>query len=567
MEENILVFDKEDDEKEETFEKTWDIIIADDDEEIHKVTKLVLGRENFEGRRFKFISAYTGEETKDVLRNNPEASMILLDVVMEEDDSGLKIAKFIREELGNNKLRIILRTGQPGCAPENIVIRQYDINDYKEKTELTSKKLLTTVLTAIRSYRDLYMLGKSKEGLENIIKVSSSILLNNSMKHFTRNVINEIQNILTSGDDSKNSKYSGFISKKRGIEYFVMAGTGSFTNSEEKIISEEINAESIVRLDEIDKEKKGVFYECEYYECIKTTQGDEYFFFLVKNQKITEIEKYLIRVFFLIITVAFDNIEMIEFQKRMMEELKIERERAEVAGKVKDEFLKNMSHEFRTPMNGIIGGIQLLECMENKGSEIESYVLMMKTSSGRLMGLIEKMFTFSEMQKSNMKISEEPFHIDYVVDMLSSLLGKVREKKDITFKMNIEIDKSITLYGDVMKLIQILYNLLENAIKFTEKGFVEIRVEEVIGNEERTVIRIEIIDTGIGIVEEKQRDIFRPFIQGEYYLNKKHEGVGLGLTISKKLVELMRGKIGFESEEGKGSRFWIEVPFKKKKEI
>ncbi len=118
---------------------TWKIVIADDDEEVHSLTRLVLSDFVFEGKGLHFISSYSGLETGEVLRKHPDTALVLLDVVMEKDDAGLETVRVIRDELDNHFVRIILRTGQPGQAPEQEVVSTYDINDYKAKTELTAQ--------------------------------------------------------------------------------------------------------------------------------------------------------------------------------------------------------------------------------------------------------------------------------------------------------------------------------------------------------------------------------------------------------------------------------------------
>jgi diguanylate cyclase len=145
---------------------TWKVIIVDDEPDVHRATKLALKNCEFEGRPFAFISAYSGKEGKEAIAVNcPDAALILLDAMMETSDAGLQLVRYIRDELKNQRVRIILRTGQPGEAPEESVIRQYDINDYKLKVELTRQKLLTATLVALRSYRDIIALERQKEEL------------------------------------------------------------------------------------------------------------------------------------------------------------------------------------------------------------------------------------------------------------------------------------------------------------------------------------------------------------------------------------------------------------------
>ena len=148
----------------------WKILIVDDEPDVHKLTKSVLKKFLFDNRPIKIISAFNEIEAIDTLKNNDDIVLVLLDVVMEKDDTGLIIVKRIREELKNNAIQIILRTGQAGKAPELDVVTNYAINDYKEKTELTSQKLYTSIITAIRSYSNIKSLESSKIEIENLNK-------------------------------------------------------------------------------------------------------------------------------------------------------------------------------------------------------------------------------------------------------------------------------------------------------------------------------------------------------------------------------------------------------------
>jgi len=152
-------------EKDDTGKK-FKLLIVDDEKEIHVMTKLVLDDYKFLGATLEFHSAFSGEEAKKLIKKHPDAACVLLDVVMETKESGLEVAKFIREEEKNEKIRIVLRTGQPGKAPEKDVILNYDINDYKEKTELTNQKLFTTITTALRSYNHLIDLEKKNQEIK-----------------------------------------------------------------------------------------------------------------------------------------------------------------------------------------------------------------------------------------------------------------------------------------------------------------------------------------------------------------------------------------------------------------
>ena len=137
----------------------WKVMIVDDEPEVHNVTRLVLSNFRFENRPLQFLQAYSAKEARGLIAANPDTSVMLLDVVMESDQAGLDLVKVIRNELGNRFVRIVLRTGQPGQAPEQDVIANYDINDYKEKTELTAQKLSTMMYATLRAHRDKRVFG------------------------------------------------------------------------------------------------------------------------------------------------------------------------------------------------------------------------------------------------------------------------------------------------------------------------------------------------------------------------------------------------------------------------
>lgn len=179
----------QDTEKQADNVSTWKILIVDDEQEVHTVTCMALHGVSFEGRPLSYLSAYNQKEARQVMRDNPDIAIILLDVVMETDDAGLQLVQYVREELGNHDVRIIIRTGQAGLVPERTVVAKYDINGFREKTELTSDKLFSTVYTALSSYRDLHALREEvtrRRQVEKLQIEQSSELqkMNTSLKQF-----------------------------------------------------------------------------------------------------------------------------------------------------------------------------------------------------------------------------------------------------------------------------------------------------------------------------------------------------------------------------------------------
>ena len=182
----------DDDEEQSINSHSWKIAIVDDESSVHDVTKLALSNTKIQGKSIEFISAFSGKEGFALLEEHPDCAVVLLDVVMETSDAGLILAGRIRNELKQDNLQIILRTGQPGYAPEEDIISKYEINDYKTKSELTRDKLFTSLATAIRSYSHLEALESSKEGLRNVIHASANLMKERSIHEFASGVLQQI---------------------------------------------------------------------------------------------------------------------------------------------------------------------------------------------------------------------------------------------------------------------------------------------------------------------------------------------------------------------------------------
>ena len=209
--------------------ESWKVLVADDDREVHSLTSLVLSDYRFEGRPLRFLHAESGAETVEILRANPDTALLLLDVVMESDDAGLQAVRRIREELGNSFVRIILRTGQPGQAPEQEVVNDYDINDYKAKTELTAQKLSTTVTSALRSYRDIRAIERHRQGLERINAVSGAMLTCQEPSDLAVLALGSAAALI--GETTAASARDGYFLVEEDGQTVVLAGLGRFADS------------------------------------------------------------------------------------------------------------------------------------------------------------------------------------------------------------------------------------------------------------------------------------------------------------------------------------------------
>jgi signal transduction histidine kinase/ActR/RegA family two-component response regulator len=250
----------------------------------------------------------------------------------------------------------------------------------------------------------------------------------------------------------------------------------------------------------------------------------------------------------------------IEQRKRIEKELHSAKELAETASKTKSEFLANMSHEIRTPMNGILGTLQLLQSSELTESQSE-YVSIAYNSGEALLTLLNDILDFSKIEAGKLDLEYIPFSLQQIIKELNVLLHNKALERKVKLISDIDTNVAHVIKGDPVRIRQILINLMTNAIKFTEDGEVKVKISALDEDEKSTRLRLEVIDTGIGIPEEAQRKLFNSFTQADGSTTRKYGGTGLGLAIVRQLVTMMHGRLGVDSEPEKGSCFWVEITF------
>ncbi|NQV98374.1 MAG: DUF3369 domain-containing protein [Rhodospirillales bacterium] len=288
----------------------WKIAVIDDEEDIHQITEMALSTFRFEGRDLEFIHGYSGAEARAIFRDHKDIAIVLLDVVMEDDHAGLDVVKYIRDDLANKQTRIVLRTGQPGQAPEEEVIQQLDINDYKEKTELTARKLYTLMYASLRSYRDIVALDKSRVGLEKVLNASKNMFVGQFLDEFATGILEQLTSILHIDQSSFIGQIASFAAQEDDEGVKVVAGTGIYENQIGKDISKYLSREMEAKLEATEE---GSFYIDDCFLAVDKGSDKKRNVIYIKGIDIkTELERHLINLFSNNVLVAFHNLSLRE---------------------------------------------------------------------------------------------------------------------------------------------------------------------------------------------------------------------------------------------------------------
>ena len=274
----------------------WNVMIIDDDKSVHEATKYALSGFRFLDKKIKWFDAYSASEAQEILNTEKDMAILFLDVVMETDYAGLAFAKWFREENINSSTRIILRTGQPGQAPERQIIVNYDLHDYKTKTELSSDKLFTTTVSALRSYNDISRLEATKLGLEGIINASKDLFQMQSMYEYSKNVLSQIGSIL-------DIRSSGIIcaQSKKNSDWELLAKSGKFTNDFNSIFS---------IISECAANNNDLYRDDHMVKILAETKDLRYAIYLEPLDQLNDIQLQMLLMFCTNISIGISNIKL-----------------------------------------------------------------------------------------------------------------------------------------------------------------------------------------------------------------------------------------------------------------
>lgn len=286
----------------------WQVLIVDDEPAVHEVTKLVMAGFEMDGRPLQFTHCYSAREAHQVLSEPNEFALILLDVVMETETAGLDLARQIREDIGNLNVRIVLRTGQPGQAPEEQVIKDYDINDYKEKTDLTRRRLITVFYAGLRAYRDLMRIESARQGLRRSIEAISQIYDSRSLRSFASAVLEQVNQVLDlRGQGLCASHIAAYTANNGNGVLRVLAATDAYAQLVEGDGLANLPSHVHQAISHALATKSGHYGERLYVGYFKTSIGSENIIYMEFPDPVSPQARELLEIFSHNVAIAYDT--------------------------------------------------------------------------------------------------------------------------------------------------------------------------------------------------------------------------------------------------------------------
>lgn len=299
----------------------WKVLLVDDDEQVHLVTQLALKGFSFQNKKLNLISAYSAEEAKTICAQESDIALALVDVVMENEEAGLQLVRHIREEMNNHLIRLVLRTGQAGQAPEDKVIKEYGIDDYKEKTELTSQKLRTLLYSTLRAYRDLCLIEEQKQGLARVIEASANVQNTRTLSSYASTVLAQLTSLLR----LQSSAFYCIVKHRNGDgednRTLMVAATGDFVslyrNSRMSLLPDDV----ATRCKEALNENCSKCFKDSYVCYLNDDRGYDNLLYVKLDVELSEHDVQLLEIYMHNIALTLENINLMVDLQETSEEL------------------------------------------------------------------------------------------------------------------------------------------------------------------------------------------------------------------------------------------------------
>ena len=571
---DLIVFADEESTPPDERPRGWKIAVIDDEPAVHDGTRFALADFTLNGLGLEIVSARSAAEGRELLRAHPDIAVILLDVVMETETAGLDLVEFIRRDLGNEIVRIILRTGQPGQAPERRVVVDHDINDYKAKTELTADRLFTTLTAALRAHSQLLRLEESRRGLEMIIDAATALFDTRSMRRFAEGVLTQVASLLE-------VECAGMlVVRDAGTpvddeRLAILAGSGVYAERS-RGHGDTLDADTRELVDTAFAEKRHCFFDKRSVLYIHTSSGREIAVVLDVARHLSATDRALVEVFCGKLSVAFENVLLYEKlqEANLVLEARVEERTAALtdanrrladqreilrrANAFKIDLLGMIAHDLKNPLAAILGRAEIIGELLERGAappalreQIDKIVAPAKSMTRMIGDLV------GQATADALEVAVHPRALDIaalVADVVEHMRPIAARKSQI---VTCRADRSVPAWADPDRIREAIENVVSNAFKYGPPGgVVTVTVEHVA---DRAVISV--ADQGPGLAPEDFGRLFGKFQRLSAQPTGGEGSTGLGLSIAKQIVEMHDGHIGaINADPGPGTVFQIVLP-------
>ncbi|MGY8637812.1 DUF3369 domain-containing protein [Bradyrhizobium sp. 14AA] len=558
---------------EDTDARKWKIAVIDDDPAVHDGTRFALSDYSLNGQGLEILSAYSAAEGRKLMAEHGDIAAVLLDVIMETDVAGLELVEFIRNEIKNETVRIILRTGQPGQAPERRVIVQYDINDYKAKTELTADKLFTSLTAALRSYQQLERMVQTRRGLEIIIDAASTLYDFKSMQRLAEGVLTQLASLL-------NVDCAGILVLRDngGIdpELSVLAGSGCYSRFIGTTSSRALDPDLRALVEAAFQRRKNEFADHRSVIYLRTGSGREVVVLLQAERDLSETDRSLVEIFSSRLSIAFDNVilyQQLQAANTQLEDRVAQRTRAlmqanrrlsaqwlrlQRANGFKNEILGTVAHDLKNPLGVILGRTEMLKELISTGaseSGVVAQVDHIRDATKRLTTMVDHLISDAMADAFDITIRREPVDVAALVKEVTEANQPLAVNKQQA--ISVAAPPNIVTMCDTDRIREAIDNLISNAIKYSPiGGRIDVAVSHESGD---TIVRVS--DEGAGLSPEDLGRLFGRFQRLSAKPTAGESSTGLGLSIVKRIIDMHGGEVTADSDgPGKGSTFTITLP-------
>jgi signal transduction histidine kinase len=552
--------------------QAWTVAIIDDDAAVHDGTRFALYDYSLNRKGLRILSAYSAAEGRALLASDPDIAVVFLDVVMETDTAGLELVDYIRTELGNKTVRIVLRTGQPGRAPERQVVVDYDINDYKAKTELTADKLFTTLTAALRSYEQLKRLTDTRRGLGVIIDAAAAFFDVPSVERLAPSVLPRLNFLLQ-------ARASGVLAIREAAESVgavVLAASGTYerlagtrVGQLDPALAQRINSAFDMKRTDFGADRPVLYFAI--------GSGPEIVVLLEPARRLTELDRELLELFTGHLCLAFDNATLcgrLQEANSRLEERVIQRtselqranqrlaaQRASLrrANTFKNEMLGTVAHDLKNPLGVILGRTEILTDLLDVDpvpfEPVRAQLAHIRDSAKRLTGMVDDLMAQAINDTLDISIRRDPIDFAALVADVVAANRPLADRKQQT--LSLAGLSSVAVNGDQERLREAIDNLVGNAIKYTPMGGV-IEVKVAI---DRFGVLCSVSDDGPGLSPEDLARVFGRFQRLSAKPTGGEGSTGLGLSIVKRIAELHGGRASAQSlGPGLGATFSLRLP-------